>query len=91
MSHQVIALSSKDLDITDIDAVYSVVMDHLPKAIIHLAALSDPGYCQQNPEDSKIVNLEGTINVARAAAAKSPRSACSGHSNPARMPESGAA
>ena len=69
MSHQVIALSSKDLDITDIDAVYSVVMDHLPKAIIHLAALSDPGYCQQNPEDSKIVNLEGTINVARAAAA----------------------
>ena len=34
MSHQVIALSSKDLDITDIDAVYSVVMDHLPKAII---------------------------------------------------------
>lgn len=69
MSHQIIALSSKDLDITDIDAVYSVVMDHLPKAIIHLAALSDPGYCQQNPEDSKIVNLEGTINVARAAAA----------------------
>ena len=69
MSHQVVALSSKDLDITDIDAVYSVVMDHLPKAIIHLAALSDPGYCQQNPDDSKIVNVEGTINVSRAAAA----------------------
>ena len=44
-------------------------MDHLPKAIIHLAALSDPGYCQQNPDDSKIVNVEGTINVSRAAAA----------------------
>lgn len=69
MSHQVVALSSKDLDITDTEAVYSVVMDHLPKAIIHLAAISDPGYCQNNPEDSKVVNVEGTINVARAAAA----------------------
>lgn len=69
MSHQVVALSSKDLDITDTEAVYSTVMEHLPKAIIHLAALSSPAYCQQNPEDSKIVNVEGTINVARAAAA----------------------
>lgn len=69
MSHQVVALSSKDLDITDAEAVYSTIMEHLPKAIIHLAALSDPAYCQNNPDDSKIVNVEGTINVARAAAA----------------------
>ena len=69
MSHQVVALSSKELDITDIDSVFSVVMEHLPKAIIHVAALSDPAYCQQHPEDSKIVNVEGTMNVARAAAA----------------------
>ena len=34
MSHQVVALSSKELDITDIDSVFSVVMEHLPKAII---------------------------------------------------------
>ena len=63
MSHQVVALSSKELDITDIDSVFSVVMEHLPKAIIHLAALSDPAYCQQHSEDSKIVNVEGHIET----------------------------
>ena len=69
LSHEVIALGSQVLDITDSEYVLSSILDHTPKAVIHLAAISDTGYCEQHPEDSRIVNLEGTLNVARAAAA----------------------
>lgn len=69
LSHEVIALSSKDLDITDDEQVMSVFMDHTPKAVVHLAALANTGYCEQHPDDSAAVNVVGAVNVARAASA----------------------
>jgi len=69
LSHQVIPLDSRQLDITDEQRVQTLFMDHAPKAIIHLAALADTGYCETHPDDCEAVNYDGTLNVARAAAA----------------------
>lgn len=69
LSHEVIKLSSKDLDITDEDRVKSVILHHAPQTVIHCAAYSDTAYCQANEADSYVVNVVGTLNVARACAA----------------------
>lgn len=39
-----------------------------PDVVLHLAALSDTGYCQQHPEDSRRANVEVPLWMARAAA-----------------------
>ena len=38
-----------------------------PDVILHLAALSDTGYCQQHPEESRRANVELPIWMAKAA------------------------
>lgn len=38
-----------------------------PNVILHLAALSDTGYCQQHPEESRRANVELPIWMAKAA------------------------
>ena len=38
-----------------------------PDVILHLAALSDTGYCQQHPEESQRANVELPIWMAKAA------------------------
>ena len=73
LSHQVIPLNSKELDVTDEQMIHALFMDHAPKAVIHLAALSDTAYCEAHPDDCEAVNYIGTLNVARAAAAVGPK------------------
>ena len=60
--------SHAELDITDKESVNSYFMLHCPDVVVHLAALSNTGYCEQNPEASYRVNVEGAANIARAAA-----------------------
>ena len=38
-----------------------------PDVVLHLAALSDTGYCQQHPEDSRRANVDVPLWMARAA------------------------
>ena len=38
-----------------------------PDVILHLAALSDTGYCQQHPEESQRANVELPVWMAKAA------------------------
>ena len=38
-----------------------------PDVILHLAALSDTGYCQQHPEESRRANVELPVWMAKAA------------------------
>ena len=66
--YAVLAPSHAELDITDRESVDSYFMLHSPDVVVHLAALSNTGYCEQNPEDSYRVNVEGAANIARAAA-----------------------
>ena len=36
----------------------------LPDILIHTAAISDVGACEQNPEHSELVNVDGVRNLA---------------------------
>ena len=58
-----------EMDLADPDAVQAYCAAHRPGRIIHAAALSDVGYCQNHPAESLAVNVQGTAAVARAAAA----------------------
>ena len=56
------------LDIIDEATVSAVVIDARPDAIIHCAAIGDVDQSERNPDLAWRVNVNGTANVARAAA-----------------------
>lgn len=69
MSHEVVALSSRDLDVTDAERVRDLFIDYSPKVVMHLAAVATTQYCEEHPDDTHAINVVGTVNVAEAAAA----------------------
>jgi len=56
------------LDITDAAACRSLIGELRPRVVIHTAALTHVDLCEREPERSRAVNVEGTRNVAMAAA-----------------------
>lgn len=66
--YAVLAPSHSELDITDRESVDSYFLQHTPDVVVHLAALSNTGYCEQHPIESYRVNVEGVCNLAAAAA-----------------------
>ena len=66
--YAVLAPSHSELDITDRGSVDSYFLQHTPDVVVHLAAISNTGYCEQNSDESYRVNVEGAANIARAAA-----------------------
>ena len=67
-THDLLTPTHGEFDITSPDAVQRYISHHRPQAIIHLAAISNTGYCEEHPEESYKVNVEGVENLARAAA-----------------------
>lgn len=51
-------------DITNEEEIKDLFRKIKPDAVLHLAALSDPNYCQQNPEQSLEVNVIATEYLA---------------------------
>lgn len=49
------------------EAVERLVADAAPEAILHTAAISDTGYCEQHPEESFRANVELPVWLAKAA------------------------
>lgn len=66
-SHEVVAVGSRELDVTQAEAVQTFVETVAPDTIVHLAALALTDYCDQHPEESYAVNVQGAIHVAQAA------------------------
>lgn len=64
--HEIVGVGRKDLDITDEAAVLAFVEAVRPDAVIHCAAISNTGTCQKDPEQSEMVNVRGTVNLAKA-------------------------
>ena len=64
----ILAPSHTELDITDAQAVERYVTLNSPQVILHLAAISNTWYCEQHPDESYRVNVEGVCNLAAAAA-----------------------
>ncbi|HUM04964.1 MAG TPA: dTDP-4-dehydrorhamnose reductase [Terriglobales bacterium] len=70
---QLIALSSKDVDIRDRGRVGDAVRNSRPDWIILAAAYTDVDGCESNRELAFAVNCEGAVNVAKAAKAAGAR------------------
>ena len=54
------------LDITDRSVIEAWFRANAPEAVIHTAAVSDTGLCQQKPEWSEAINVTGCVNLAKA-------------------------
>ncbi len=65
--YRILAPAHAELDITDRESVNGYFIQHTPDVVVHLAAISNTGYCEQNPDESYLVNVEGAANIARAA------------------------
>ena len=65
--YELLAPSHQECDITRGEAVEAYVRMHRPDAILHLAAISNTGYCEQHPEESMAVNVLGVSHMAEAA------------------------
>jgi len=55
-----------ELNVSREEAVVAYLQQHLPDVVIHCAALSNTWYCEQHPEDSHKVNVQGTVKLAKA-------------------------
>ena len=66
--YTILAPGHGEMDITDVVSVERYCMEEVPDVVVHLAAISNTGYCEQHPEESSRVNVEGTCNMALASA-----------------------
>ena len=55
-----------ELNICREEAVKAYVEEHRPDIVVHCAALSNTWYCEQHPEESHRVNVQGTVRIAKA-------------------------
>ena len=57
-----------ELDVTSAEEVERFVKETGPDAILHLAAISNTGYCEEHPDESYLTNVVSVENLAKAAA-----------------------
>ena len=55
------------IDLTNLDAVQSAILDLFPDAIINAAGVTEPGLCEKDPRGSAIINVELPERLARLA------------------------
>jgi dTDP-4-dehydrorhamnose reductase len=65
--HQVHALTRRDLDVRDLDAVLAVMDRVGPDLILHFAAMTSVDGCELEPRRAAETNVLGSFNVAAAA------------------------
>lgn len=63
--YDILALSHKELDITNENQVYDFFKNNNIDIVFHSAAISDTGRCQREVELAKEINVGGTINIAK--------------------------
>jgi len=51
-------------DITHYKAVRNLIKAICPQVVMHTAALSDPNFCALNPDKSRAINLQASLNLA---------------------------
>lgn len=61
------------LDVTDRAALAAAIREAQPHAVIHLAAIAAPSEARKQPDHAWEVNVDGTINLARAILDSTPR------------------
>ena len=53
-----------EMEITDAESVEKYISANEPQIILHLAAISNTGYCEEHPDESYRVNVQGVENLA---------------------------
>ncbi|MDU2671977.1 MAG: sugar nucleotide-binding protein [Clostridium sp.] len=61
--YDILALSHKELDITNENQVYDFFKNNNIDIVFHSASISDTGRCQREIELAKNINVDGTINI----------------------------
>ena len=56
----------RELNISREEAVKTYLEEHRPDVVIHCAALSNTWYCEQHPDESHRVNVQGSVRIAKA-------------------------
>jgi dTDP-4-dehydrorhamnose reductase len=67
--HEVVAMSRRELDVTDQGAVRTQLVREKPDAVVHAAAYTNVDGAEHDPDGAYLVNANGTWHVAAAAAA----------------------
>jgi len=57
------------LDLADTKQIAQCFQKVQPQAVIHTAAFSKPNSCEQQPEKSRLINLQATVEIAQLCAA----------------------
>ncbi len=65
--YEIYAPRHGELDITDEEGVISRLRDWRPDYVVHCAAISDIGRCDREPERSWRINVDASVNLAKAA------------------------
>jgi dTDP-4-dehydrorhamnose reductase len=64
--HDVIPFTHADLPVEQTEAVQRALKEARPDVVLHLAAMTSVDGCQVSPAGARMVNVEGTVSVARA-------------------------
>ena len=64
--YELLLPTHSELNVSREEAVRAYMEENRPEIVIHCAALSNTWYCQQHPEESHRVNVQGTVRVAKA-------------------------
>jgi len=64
--YELLLPSHSELNVSREEAVKTYIEEHRPEVVIHCAALSNTGYCEQHAEESHRVNVQGTVRIAKA-------------------------
>ena len=65
--YSLLAPTHSEMEITDTMSVEKYIAANEPHIILHLAAISNTGYCEEHPDESYRVNVQGVENLAIAA------------------------
>lgn len=64
--YQLLLPTHGELNVCREEAVKAYLEEHQPDIVIHCATLSNTWYCEQHPDESHRVNVQGTVRVAKA-------------------------
>ena len=66
--YKLLTPSHAEMDITSEEKTERYISETKPDVILHLAAISNTGYCEEHPDESFLVNVTSVENIARSAA-----------------------
>lgn len=64
--YELLLPTHSELNVSREDAVMAYMEEKQPDIVLHCAALSNTWYCEQHPEESHRVNVQGTVKLAKA-------------------------